>query len=388
MCGHLRQQRAERDAEPGPAGASDLGELAAVGAPPQLGLACRRREHVLCPCPGSCRRRSPWPATRSGGAQSSSRRTCGAGGGEVVELLRVDVGHQLGIPAVDEVPGGRGGGVARVVPALEGGDHDRLVQRRDGSSSGRGPSLHRTVGGLVGGVGTVPSAQATTSHDPTPARRAPRRARSRAAAPQRRVGARGARSRRGRGRLHRRPSPSASTTARTARPPPSSRSSCRRAPSVVDVPAVAGWTSAVDESARTVTWSGGPVPDGTEARAFPSSSCSRRRPGRCCSRRSSRRPRPVRSPGSRRRRARARRANPAPRLDPRRRPERHHDHRRGHHDDGSRRPPRRTSCADTTLEAEQRDDGTTSAAPWLIGSAIAALVAIGVGGLLLKRRAG
>jgi uncharacterized protein YcnI len=43
--------------------------------------------------------------------------------------------------------------------------------------------------------------------------------------------------------------------------------------------------------------------------------------------------------------------------------------------------------ADTTLEAQQRDDGSTSAAPWLIGSAIAALVAIGIGGLLLKRRA-
>jgi uncharacterized protein YcnI len=41
----------------------------------------------------------------------------------------------------------------------------------------------------------------------------------------------------------------------------------------------------------------------------------------------------------------------------------------------------------TTLEAEERDDGSTSAAPWIIGSGIAALLAIGIGGWLLKRHA-
>jgi uncharacterized protein YcnI len=41
----------------------------------------------------------------------------------------------------------------------------------------------------------------------------------------------------------------------------------------------------------------------------------------------------------------------------------------------------------TTLEAEERDDGSNDAAPWLIGSAIVALLAIIIGGLLLKRRA-
>jgi hypothetical protein len=41
----------------------------------------------------------------------------------------------------------------------------------------------------------------------------------------------------------------------------------------------------------------------------------------------------------------------------------------------------------TTLEAEERDDGNTSAAPWIIGSAIAAVLAIAIGGTLLKRRA-
>jgi uncharacterized protein YcnI len=41
----------------------------------------------------------------------------------------------------------------------------------------------------------------------------------------------------------------------------------------------------------------------------------------------------------------------------------------------------------TTLEAEERDDGSTSAAPWIIGSAIVAVLAIAIGGTLLKRRA-
>lgn len=39
----------------------------------------------------------------------------------------------------------------------------------------------------------------------------------------------------------------------------------------------------------------------------------------------------------------------------------------------------------TTLEAEERDDGT-SPAPWLIGSGIAAVAAVAIGGTLLKRR--
>ncbi|MEO7573650.1 MAG: hypothetical protein ABIX10_14555 [Acidimicrobiales bacterium] len=42
----------------------------------------------------------------------------------------------------------------------------------------------------------------------------------------------------------------------------------------------------------------------------------------------------------------------------------------------------------TTLEAQERDDGNTSAAPWIIGSGLAALAAIGIGGTYLKRRTG
>lgn len=44
------------------------------------------------------------------------------------------------------------------------------------------------------------------------------------------------------------------------------------------------------------------------------------------------------------------------------------------------------SLPGTTLEAEQRDDGNTSAAPWLIGSGLAAAAMVGLGGLFLKSR--
>ena len=40
----------------------------------------------------------------------------------------------------------------------------------------------------------------------------------------------------------------------------------------------------------------------------------------------------------------------------------------------------------TDLEAEQRDNGHTSQAPYIIWSGIVAVVVVGVGGLLFKRR--
>src|SRR5690606_10151561 len=52
----------------------------------------------------------------------------GPGRGEVVELLGIDVGDDPGVPLVVEVGDGRGGGVARVVPALERRDEHRPVE--------------------------------------------------------------------------------------------------------------------------------------------------------------------------------------------------------------------------------------------------------------------
>jgi periplasmic copper chaperone A len=154
---------------------------------------------------------------------------------------------------------------------------------------------------------------------------------------------------------------------------------------VLQVPPVEGFTSAVDETTRTVRWSGGSVPDGTEARfpilvrlppdpgvaLFPTIQETEAGELAWIS--------PEEGEGED--------ASPAPRLTLTADPE------------GTTTTAPTTTTGDaggsstssslpgTTVEAEQRDDGGTNTAAWLIGSGIAALVAIGVGGLLLKRRA-
>jgi hypothetical protein len=55
----------------------------------------------------------------------------GAADLEVVVVLRVDGGDGLGLPYLGEVLDGGRGSFARVVPALEGGDHDRVAQFRN-----------------------------------------------------------------------------------------------------------------------------------------------------------------------------------------------------------------------------------------------------------------
>ncbi|MDQ3782520.1 MAG: DUF1775 domain-containing protein [Actinomycetota bacterium] len=150
---------------------------------------------------------------------------------------------------------------------------------------------------------------------------------------------------------------------------------------VVDVPAVAGFTSAVDDDERTVTWSGGSVPDGTRAR-FPIVVTLPPTPGEVLF--------PTIqeteagelawiSPGG----GASETERPAPRLtlltDP------------NATTTTTEAPATTTTRADrpgTTLEAQERDDGNTSAAPWVIGSGLVALAAIGIGGTLLKRRTG
>jgi uncharacterized protein YcnI len=155
--------------------------------------------------------------------------------------------------------------------------------------------------------------------------------------------------------------------------------------SVVDVPAVDGWTSEVDEGEGIVTWTGGSVPDGTEA-AFPIVVQLPATAGEVLF------PTVQTGPAGElawisEAEGEGEDANPAPRLmliaDP--------------------NAAVTTTAAETTttiaaettttndlpgtaLEAEARDDGGESIAPWAIGSGIAALVVIGVGGLALKRR--
>jgi uncharacterized protein YcnI len=155
---------------------------------------------------------------------------------------------------------------------------------------------------------------------------------------------------------------------------------------LVEVPDVAGFVSTVDEEERTVTWSGGSVPDGTDGE-FPIVIELPATPG------------VVLFPTIQQTEAgdltwiseeegEGEGATPAPRLtltaDP---------NATTTTSEATTTTEATTSTTDsdlpgTTLEAEQRDDGGTSAAPWIIGSGIAALAAIVVGGTILKRRAG
>ena len=154
--------------------------------------------------------------------------------------------------------------------------------------------------------------------------------------------------------------------------------------SVVDVAPVEGWTSQVDAAGRTVTWTGGSVPDGTEA-AFPVTVQLPDVPGEAL------------FPTIQTTEAgelawieaeesEAEGAYPAPRLMLTADPDATTT------TEGSTTTTEATTTTarrpGTTLEADQRDDGNTSAAPWVIGSGLAAVAVVGIGGLLLKRRAG
>src|SRR5688572_18878115 len=52
----------------------------------------------------------------------------GAHGGEVEELLRIDVGHLVAAEVAQDQPERRGCGLAGVVPAVEGAHHDRVSE--------------------------------------------------------------------------------------------------------------------------------------------------------------------------------------------------------------------------------------------------------------------
>jgi uncharacterized protein YcnI len=146
---------------------------------------------------------------------------------------------------------------------------------------------------------------------------------------------------------------------------------------VTDVPDKAGWTSAVDAAERTVSWSGGSVADDERFSVevelpttlgevlFPAIQQTTEGEVAWISEEE----------------GEGHDTNPAPRLtliaDP---------------NPTTTTTEATTTTEDelprTTLEAQERDDGTTSAAPWIIGSGIAALAAIGIGGTILKRRSG
>ena len=142
------------------------------------------------------------------------------------------------------------------------------------------------------------------------------------------------------------------------------------------MPAVAGWTSSVTDG--VVSWTGGRVPDGTEAEfpivvRLPATAGTALFPT-----------------------VQVTEAGELAWISP--------DEGEGEDEHPARgwcspppadagRPRRRPRADGTTLdlprtvgEAEQRDDGNTDSAPWIIGSGVAALAAILIGGTILKRR--
>ena len=154
--------------------------------------------------------------------------------------------------------------------------------------------------------------------------------------------------------------------------------------SVVELPVVDGWTGTVDRTTGTIAWSGGPVPDGTKAE-LPAVVQLPDTPGEVLFKT-----------------IQTTEAGELAWIE-----------EAASEDEGAHPAPRLTLTADpdattttvattstlpattsterlpgTSLEADQRDDGGTSAAPWVVGSGVAALVVVGLGGWVLKRRAG
>ncbi len=146
---------------------------------------------------------------------------------------------------------------------------------------------------------------------------------------------------------------------------------------VVEVPPKDGWTSSSDPEANTVSWEGGPVeadeefevvvelPDTTGVVLFPAIQRTTEGEVAWISE----------DEGD------GHDGNPAPRItlvaDP------------NPTSTTTTTEPTTTTSRDlpgTTLEAANEGDDDGSAAPWLIGSGIAAVVAIAVGGYLLRRR--
>jgi hypothetical protein len=148
---------------------------------------------------------------------------------------------------------------------------------------------------------------------------------------------------------------------------------------VVEVPVKTGWTSSTDDDANTVSWRGGPVeadeefevvvqlPDTTGVVRFPSIQLTTEGEVAWIS--------PDEGEGHD--------TNPAPRMtliaDP---------NATTTTAPATTEAPTSTTAdlPGTTVEAANEGDGG-SAAPWLIGAGIAAIVAIAIGGLLLKRHA-
>jgi uncharacterized protein YcnI len=153
---------------------------------------------------------------------------------------------------------------------------------------------------------------------------------------------------------------------------------------LVELPAVPGWSATSDPAAGTIAWSGGSVPDGTEA-AFPAVVRLPAEPGVALFK-------AIQTTDAgelawiEEEASEGEGAHPAPRLTLLADPDATTTTAAPTTTTESSSPSTTERRPGTSLEAEERDDGSTSGAPWVIGSGVAALAAVIGGGLLLKRR--
>jgi hypothetical protein len=123
---HVGQQRAEREDQRRVEPLGDADHLLGEQAPAQGGLRAEQEDDVAAGGAGAPRADGgPHDGATLIGGEADVR----AHGGEVGELLRVDLGERLGLPGLDQVAHAVAGGVGGVVPAGEGGDDHGALQR-------------------------------------------------------------------------------------------------------------------------------------------------------------------------------------------------------------------------------------------------------------------
>jgi hypothetical protein len=114
--------RTNDDVEP----LGDADQLLGEQAPAQGRFRAEHQDHVAARGAGAPRADGgPHDGASLLGGEADVR----AHGGEVGELLRVDLGQRLGLPGLDHVAHAVAGGVGRVVPAGEGRDDHGALQR-------------------------------------------------------------------------------------------------------------------------------------------------------------------------------------------------------------------------------------------------------------------
>src|SRR4029453_8701685 len=126
---HVREKRAQRDDEVDPELLHELDDQVRERAPAEVRLDAEKEDDVTVePIRTTVVEdgRGPVDPPR----EPCLERDVGAGCLEVEKRLRIDLREALRVPELGEVTGGERGALAAVVPAPEGGDHERPLELR------------------------------------------------------------------------------------------------------------------------------------------------------------------------------------------------------------------------------------------------------------------